>query len=323
MARIRKRGKVWNGEVRRLGYPPQSFTAPTKREVEEWAAEVERKIRARDAVVDHRRTVADLLDRFAETRSRRWDRIRLLWLSGQLGKHRLLDLTPAILEEWKTARLAVVATETVRRDLALLSSSLTYGQKILRWLPDNPVRSVKRPAPGDARERIAADEEIERVMFCGGYQLGSPPDSKIARTAAAFVFACETAMSPAEICAAKPAWRVGDVLKLPKFKTRPKREVPLSARADQIWRDVAGDFGLSPGSLDALWREKVRQRAAIAGMTFYDSRATALTRLAKVYDVLTLAKIAGHRDLNRLLTYFRPKGDDLVKPLRAADRPTA
>ncbi len=323
MARIRKRGKRWHGEVRRAGYPAQSFTAPTRREVEDWASEVERKMRSRDAVVNHRRTLADLLDKFAETRARRWDRVRLLWLSGELGAHKLIDLAPAILEDWKLRRQREVGPETIRRDFALLSSALTYGVRILRWLPQNPARDVKRPAPGEARERVAAEDEIERIMVAGGYQLGTPPDSKTARVAAAFVFCCETGLAPAEACAMRPAWRVGDVLNLPKFKTRPKRQVPLSLRADQVWRDVAGEFGLTPGSLDALWREKVRARAAIEGLTFYDSRATALTRLSKVYDVLTLAKIAGHRDINRLLVYYRPKGDDLARPLRAATLPTA
>lgn len=323
MARFRKRGKVWNAEVRRIGYPPQSFTAPTKREVEEWAAEIERKMRAKNAVVDHRRTVSDLLDKFAETRSRKWDKVRLLWLSTQLGHHRLNDFTPSVLEDWKQKRLAEVGHETIRRDFGLLSSALTYGAKIMKWLPENPARSIKRPAPGESRERIATDEEIERVMVAGGYQLGTPPETKTARAAAAFVFAVETAMSPAEICALKPSWRVGEVLNLPRFKTRPKRQVPLSFRAEQIWKDVKGDFGLTPGTLDALWRDKVRYRAGIEGMTFYDSRATALTRLSKVYDVLTLAKIAGHRDINRLLVYYRPKGDDLAKPLRVGKPPSA
>ena len=44
----------------------------------------------------------------------------------------------------------------------------------------------------------------------------------------------------------------------------------------------------------------------IDGLTFHDSRATALTLLSRRMDVLRLARFSRHRDINILMnTYYR------------------
>ena len=54
----------------------------------------------------------------------------------------------------------------------------------------------------------------------------------------------------------------------------------------------------------------------IKGLTFHDSRAYALTALARKVDVLTLAKISGHRDLRILSnTYYRESAEDIAQRL--------
>jgi integrase len=57
-------------------------------------------------------------------------------------------------------------------------------------------------------------------------------------------------------------------------------------------------FALKSAQLDVLWR-KLRDRAGIVDLTFHDSRHEAITRLAKKLDVLSLARMVGHRNLNR------------------------
>ena len=50
-----------------------------------------------------------------------------------------------------------------------------------------------------------------------------------------------------------------------------------------------------------------------ADLHFHDSRREALSRLAKKVDVMTLAKISGHRDIKILLnTYYAPSVEDVV-----------
>ena len=72
-------------------------------------------------------------------------------------------------------------------------------------------------------------------------------------------------------------------------------------------------FDVSTASLDALFR---KARAHIEGLHFHDTRREALTRLSKVFDVMELARISGHRDLRVLQNvYYAPSVSDLAAKL--------
>jgi integrase len=71
-------------------------------------------------------------------------------------------------------------------------------------------------------------------------------------------------------------------------------------------------FDLTDKSLDALFR-KAKKALLLADVNFHDSRAEALTRLARRVDVLTLARISGHKDLQLLLNvYYRESTADIA-----------
>lgn len=71
-------------------------------------------------------------------------------------------------------------------------------------------------------------------------------------------------------------------------------------------------FTIDSGSLDALFR-RTKNRLKITGLHFHDSRAEALTRLARRVDVLTLSKISGHTDLRMLSeVYYRESAEDIA-----------
>lgn len=321
MPTIEKRGKKWRSKVRRDGVN-LSHTFDTKAEAMAWAGDMDRKVKAGQHHVYGDRTLADLMEESENVRTSRWEINRLRWFAKQdIGRIRLAELTPRRLEIWRDERLKVCATETVRRDLTLLSAVLIRGRDILGWLPASPLSKVRRPPEGDPRERKATQEEIETICHVAGYVVGTPPETKIARVAAAFTFATETGLMPVEMERLTPAWVVGRVCHCPKVKTRPRREVPLSPLALQILKDVGGAFGVSTVSMDALWREHIRPRAGCLDMTFYDSRATALTKLAAKYSILELAKISGHRDINRLKVYYRGTGEELAERLHAPESP--
>ena len=100
-----------------------------------------------------------------------------------------------------------------------------------------------------------------------------------------------------------------------KTKNGDSRDVPLGARALRL-HALCPRYTVSAGSLDALFR-KARQRAGLAGFTFHDARATALTRLSKRLGVLELARISGHRDLRTLMDhYYREPPEALAERLR-------
>ena len=66
-------------------------------------------------------------------------------------------------------------------------------------------------------------------------------------------------------------------------------------------------------SIDALWRKGA---AMAPGRADDDLRREATTRLAKKLDVLTLAKVTGHRDLRVLSrVYYAPDMGEVAERL--------
>lgn len=319
MASIRKRGKSWYAEVRKRGvYESASFT--TKAEATEWAAEIERKIRSGGHTMSHKRTLGDLLERYADEVSpkkagHKWEVTRIYWfLQQDISRVLLAELRPLALAQWRDKRLTEVSGETIRRDMALISHALRVATNEWGWLHESPMTKVSRPTGNPGRERIATDDEIEAICFVAGYQLGEPAHTDQARVAAAFVLSVETGMRGGEICSINVPCPVGTSIRLPKTKNGTARDVPLSQIARQVLNDVGGDFRLNQARKDALFR-KMRERAAITGLNFHDGRHTAITRLAQKLNPLELARMVGHRDLKMLMRYYNESADIIAKKL--------
>jgi integrase len=60
---------------------------------------------------------------------------------------------------------------------------------------------------------------------------------------------------------------------------------------------------------------KARGRCGIEDLHFHDSRATAITRLAKKLDILDLARMIGHANLGQLRVYYRETAEDIAAKL--------
>jgi integrase len=103
------------------------------------------------------------------------------------------------------------------------------------------------------------------------------------------------------------------VAHLAMTKNGTSRDVPLSPRALALLERLGERvFDLSAASLDALWR-KAKGRTPVQDLHFHDLRAEALTRLSRVFSVLELARISGHKDLNLLMrVYYREDAADLA-----------
>jgi integrase len=132
------------------------------------------------------------------------------------------------------------------------------------------------------------------------------------------LFAIETAMRAGEI--ASLTWVNVNIekriAKLPITKNGFARDVPLSNEAirilEQVRMDTESVFNLRTDQIDALFR-KAKQRALIDDLHYHDTRAEAITRLAKKVDILTLARISGHRDMRMLQIYYRESVEDIAK----------
>ena len=135
------------------------------------------------------------------------------------------------------------------------------------------------------------------------------------------LFAIETAMRAGEICGL--TWDNVDfedrTAYLPITKNGSARRVPLSKKAIAILERLKEEVGntgtcfqIESKSLDATFR-KLKKMAMCEHLHFHDTRREALTRLAKKVDVMTLAKISGHKDIRILQNvYYAPNMADIA-----------
>lgn len=331
MASIRKHKTGWRAFVDRRGVR-KSKVFPTRQEAKDWASREEYKIMNGEKVAAAM-TLGDVLDRYAREvspvkRGHRWEALRLERMRRDIGHHRLGDLEPRHIAAWRDARLREVAPGSVRREMVLLGSVLRQARDEWGLMSSNPMQGVRKPQEPPPRTRLPTDDEMARMAHVAGSDLSTATG----RAWHAFQFACETAMRAGEIVGL--TWDRIDmdarVAHLPITKNGRARDVPMTRDAvallDQLLatngleyheaRETSRKaFGLSSRQLDALFR-KIRDRAGVEGLRFHDSRAYALGRLSEKVDVLTLARISGHRDLRILLnTYYRKTAADIARGL--------
>lgn len=323
MASIRKKGAGYEAMVARKGVR-KSGTFRTKTEARIWAAEVERDILSGGCAKIADKSFADLMQRYGaivspNKRGKRWELMRIgVICRDHIADIRLEDLSPAHFAAWRDRRLNSVSVATVLRDWNLISHALNVAVNEWEWLPENPIKKVKRPKQPAHRERRISQDEIDRLLFALGYDYAEKPATITARVGSAMLFAIETAMRAGEIVSL--TWTNVDidkrVARLPVTKNGFPRDVPLSAEAIRIIEQVKGDsdlvFDLKTSQIDSLFR-KAKARAMIEDLHFHDTRAEAITRLAKKVDILTLARISGHRDMRQLQIYYRESMEDIAK----------
>jgi integrase len=180
MATITRRGAgQWQAKVRKKGHPAISETFPTRKEAEDWATDVEAKMR-RNVFLDmreaERTTLHDALDRYkrevtckkkgAAQESGRIAR----WQRDPLALKSLAALTSTDLAAWRDRRLAArTSPTTVRTDLSLLSALYKTAEREWRLTVINPLRLVTMPRPAEGRKRrlnAATDEEKRLLGAC-------------------------------------------------------------------------------------------------------------------------------------------------------------
>jgi integrase len=319
MASISKHGKRWRAQVARNGVRKSKVFA-TRQEARDWAAEIESEVLA-GASTASRQTFGEVMLRYAREVSP--TKRGKLWETGQLeriqsdpvSEVRMCDLSAADLAAWRDRRLQKVAPGTVRRERVLLSSVLTQARKEWGLISVNPMSDVSAPKEPPPRDRLVTDDELEKLIFVAGDDL----TSKRARAVHAFRFALETGMRAGEILSL-----TGDAINLDaqvahqsRTKNGDKRDVPLSSEAIRLIEALPNPtklFDMRSGDLDAAWR-RVRDLAGIEGLTFHDSRHSAVTRLSKKLDVLALARMIGHRNISQLMTYYNAPASELAKLL--------
>lgn len=319
--------KVKNGhrvEVERNGVR-KSAVFKTKSEASQWGTREEAALLAEKRGGLPKRTLAEATERYERDVSalkagQRYETLRLAALRREfpvLAAKVLSEITTADLVAWRDSRLAKVTKGSVQRDINLLSHVFTKARDEWHWMRDNPFRGMEAPGDNPPRDRLPTPSENRRLLRWLGYVTGAQPSTKQAETALAYLLALRTGMRAGEVLQLGPDTVVGAVATVKhkmQYRTGKPRKVPLSRHALRLLRGFAG-FTISSESLDALFR-KARDSLLIEGLHFHDARADALTRFARKVDVLTLARISGHKDLRLLMTvYYRESVEGIAERL--------
>ncbi len=328
----------------------------TKREAREFAVFVESSATEKKQLIKF----GDLLKLYRDSetikkRGARSETIRInKFLTWSISDKFIGDLTKKDFQALIDSRLetpaptgGTLSPATVKREFTTINTVLNFAIR-LGYLESNPATGVQFPKMPEHRERVASEEEQERIIVASGWDGQSPPENKIQLVALAFIFSCRTGMRSGEILQIVPSWIDGDVIHLPKeaTKTATKRDVALSSDAQRLLNLVKEMKGikkdcaprlfsdLTDHNRDALWR-KIRNRADLGpvydeegnlleeGLNFHDGRATFATWAASPdpktgaprLDVLALARQTGHRDLKMLQRYYRESAHEIAKRL--------
>lgn len=312
MASFRKRGTSWTVQVRRRGIS-KSNTFPTKSACQIWAQAIEAEILSGKYQRVPDIPVSRLLERYAREvsptkRGAKWEKNRLALLARDpLADVHLPLLDQPDVAQWRDRRLKSVSSASVNREWNLLSGVFSVAINEWRLLERHPMKGVKRPPRGRARDRLPSDKEIEAL----GIVMGDRGDTIVSRVYLAWLFAIETGMRLGEICGLEAV--SGRVARLTETKNGDAREVPLSPEAKRLWTK-AGPFNLTPQQIDVHFRKAV-VKAGIEDLHFHDSRHLAITRLSRKLNVLELARAIGHRNLKELMTYYNESAEDIAAKL--------
>lgn len=322
MASIYKHGKRWRAQVYVNGVR-ESGTFDTKAETAAWALEREAQLSGKK-LPD--KNMGEAFTRYADEVSagkggEKWERVRLKAMGAMvLAKRPMASLTATDIADWRDVRLKTVSGATVLREMNLLRSVIEVARRDWGWIKANPMRDVRKPKAPNSRKRRVTNDEIERLVLAFGLGDGLVARTAMNRTGLAFLFALETACRAGEIVSARwpDVHKADRYIHLPKTKNGESRDVPLSSMALEILESLPAEaetaFDLHPPTRDALFR-RARAASGLLDLHFHDSRAEAIWRLSKKFDVLELARVIGHKDLKSLMLYYNTSASDLAKRL--------
>lgn len=360
MATFRKRASgYWQAIIRRQGHKTQSQTFPLKSDAEAWARDRERDM-DRGIFVDRREaettTLRTALGRYLKqvtpTKKSKSSEERLI--SAWLERLELVDKPLAALKtsdfvEFRQSRLEIVSSQTVRHELKLISHLYNIAAREWSIPVENPLKSMKMPPQGKARERrVSKPEEI--YLLAAASDSGARDKNGKSRAnpwiAPAIRFALSTAMRQGEILGVEGQHidRAKRSATLVDTKNGDRRVVPLAPSALAVLdalpvRAIRGPvFQTTAEALRQSWRRAVRRarRAYLADcksigiepdpnflvdLHFHDLRHEAISRLFELrpqIDIMRIAQITGHKTLQMLKRYTHLHSEDTADMLAAA-----
>ncbi|MNF97958.1 Tyrosine recombinase XerC [compost metagenome] len=214
----------------------------------------------------------------------------------------------------------------MRLELALLSHLYTVA--IQEWglgLTFNPVLNIRKPSPGDGRDRrLSPDEERRLLAAVNAYS--NPMLGWIVR------IALETGMRSSEISSLRRPQvdLVKRVIRLSDTKNDTSRTVPLSKHATETFQAAMNNpvrpidcdlvfFGepgkdgkRRPYTFTKIWGQ-LKKKLGLPDFRFHDLRHEAVSRLVEGgLSDQEVSAISGHRSMQMLKRYTHLRAEDLV-----------
>ncbi|VVD95359.1 Tyrosine recombinase XerC [Pandoraea morbifera] len=331
---------TWKATIRRVGWPTTAKTFRTKRDAEDWARRTEDEM-VRGVFIQRapseRTTIASALERYVKeivptkkASTQRREQARVATLLSAFGKYSLAAVTPDLIGKFRDQRLAEgKANNTVRLDLALLGHLFTVAIK--EWhigLTYNPVANVRKPSPGEGRDRRINHDEQTRLLATIDKH-SNPMMGQIVR------IAIETGMRQSEILGIRRSQvdLVRRVVRLLDTKNDTARTVPLNKQATIVFaqalacpiRPIDTDllfFGepgkdgkRRPYQFTKAWNI-IKKGVGLSDLRFHDLRHEAVSRLIEMgLSDQEAAAISGHKSMQMLRRYTHLRAEDLVKRL--------
>jgi integrase len=337
MASFEKVDGGWRAHIARAGVR-KSKTFSSKTAATLWAAQQESEIASGGHSKWPNMTFADAMRKYelevsSKKRGKDFEAKRFAALARDfpdLAQKVISQITAADLANWRDNRLEQVSASTVVREAALFRNVFIVAAREWSWLGEpTPWAKVKSPRHDPPRTRQTQPTELKMILRRLGFVTETPPSRSSEEVAWAYLISNRTGMRAGEILSlsTETVDLTSRVIKLVEHKTverEGQRFVPITRQSrrllsvlDQSARSSGRKnyFSINSQVLDTLFR-KARDQLLISNLRFHDARAAALTRLARKVDVMTLARISGHRDLNQLLkSYYRESASEIAARL--------
>lgn len=326
--------------IRLKGWPTTSKTFRLKRDATDWARRTEDEM-VRGTYLprtgSERMTVEAALARYLaevtptkKATTQRSEGITAKHLNGFLGKYSMAAITGELAAAYRDRRISDgKANNTIRIELAMLSNLFTIA--IQEWglgLTFNPVTNIRKPSPGQGRDRrLSATEERQLLEKVDAHS--NPMLAWIVR------IAIETGMRQSEILNLKISNvdLKNRVVRLLDTKNNSARTVPLSAAATEAFKSAVENptrpsdsdlvfFGepgrsgkRSPYQFTKIWAG-IKLALGMNDLHFHDLRHEAVSRLVEGgLSDQEVASISGHKSMQMLRRYTHLRAEDLVVKL--------
>lgn len=331
---------TWKAVIRKNGWPTAAKTFRTKRDAEDWGRRTEDEM-VRGVYIcrsaSERMLFSTALQRYLtevtptkKPSTQKGETAKAKPLTDFFGKYSLAAITSELAATYRDKRINTgLSNNTVRLELALLGNLFTIA--IREWglgLTYNPVSNIRKPSPGEGRDRrLSANEQEELLKHVDAHS--NPMLGWIVR------IAIETGMRSSELLTLRrnQVDLVRRIIRLSDTKNDSARTVPLTMRATEQFRialanpirpidtdliffgEPGRDGKRRPYSFHTQWGA-VRKKAGMPDLHFHDLRHEAVSRLVEAgLADQEVAAISGHKSMQMLKRYTHLRAEDLVAKL--------